>query len=620
MKIKLFVTLLILVAGIFTLSTRCRAEIYAYISNSADGSISVIDTADHKLIDTISGLGTNLEGVAISPTGNYVFVASLDDQIVLMLDTSTNSIRKEIGLPEGVSPWGVAVSPDGKFLYLTANESDDSGFLRAINTNSGAVAATIPVEKNAKGLVVLAEESTYLTYVANGNSGSVSAIEGSSTSPESPIVAGSNPAGVAVSPEGDYIYVTNRGNGEDPGSVSIIEITSNDTVGSAIDVGYEPMGIAVVPFESDSYDVYVANEGSDSISVIEIQGNPEGTSISQLIEDSRFDRPYGVSATPNGRYVYVTNKGNGTVSVIDTTEREIVQTVNVGAEPTSLGIFIGQIPPNAPSGVEAAVESNNRIQLEWSDNSSDELGFEIERKVDNDDEYEPFETTAPDAESFTDENVTETNTYYYRIRAFNGVGDSDYVTAEATIPLKAPSQLTIADRSEDSVTLKWKDRSGQESGYEIERRTIVESSASTDTDSDETEDSLSTASTSSVGSDSFTKIATVGANSTSYTDSGLESGTTYVYRVRALQDSSGETSDYSNEAEGETDDDYLCFIGTAAYGPQGSFSNGETPKNGYLTASLLICCLGFLLGKLKTRKNVPVFTSRRLRDARLRSR
>ncbi|MBW2601754.1 MAG: fibronectin type III domain-containing protein, partial [Deltaproteobacteria bacterium] len=78
---------------------------------------------------------------------------------------------------------------------------------------------------------------------------------------------------------------------------------------------------------------------------------------------------------------------------------------------------------------------------------------------------------------------------------------------------------------------------------------------------------------------SYSVIATVGANVTSYTDTGLEKNATYSYRVRAFRYSTGsgsglrafgeesnqvEYSSYSNEAEEKAFDH--CFIATAAYG------------------------------------------------------
>ncbi|MER5223901.1 serine/threonine-protein kinase [Streptomyces flaveus] len=86
----------------------------------------------------------------------------------------------------------------------------------------------------------------------------------------SSIRVGDGPVGVAVSPDGRRAYVTNNGPGPGlgPGSVSVIDTTTNHTLGNPIPVGDGPHGVAVSP---DGRRVYVANHGwgsPGSVSVI----------------------------------------------------------------------------------------------------------------------------------------------------------------------------------------------------------------------------------------------------------------------------------------------------------------------------------------------------------------
>jgi YVTN family beta-propeller protein len=89
---------------------------------------------------------------------------------------------------------------------------------------------------------------------------------------------------VAVSPDGSKVYVVNEGSG----SVSVID-TATNTV-TTIPVGQSPKGVAVTP---DGSKVYVVNEGSSSVSVIDTATNtviPTGTSLTGL------DRPVSFGA------------------------------------------------------------------------------------------------------------------------------------------------------------------------------------------------------------------------------------------------------------------------------------------------------------------------------------
>src|SRR5207247_1243344 len=87
-------------------------------------------------------------------------------------------------------------------------------------------------------------------------------------------------------------------------------------------------------------------------------------------------------------------------------------------------------------------------------------------------------------------------------------------------PLAAPSNLSATAISTSQINLAWTDNSSTEDGFKIEQST----------------DNVS-----------FTQIATVGANVTTYSNSGLNASTTYYYRVRATSTLSGDSS-YSNVA------------------------------------------------------------------------
>src|ERR1700724_3193693 len=80
-------------------------------------------------------------------------------------------------------------------------------------------------------------------YIANGGSNTVSVIDTeTNTVVGSPLSVGSQPAGVAVTPDGKYAYVTNNGSN----TVSIIDIATNTGIGS-ITLGSHPASIAVTP-------------------------------------------------------------------------------------------------------------------------------------------------------------------------------------------------------------------------------------------------------------------------------------------------------------------------------------------------------------------------------------
>ena len=73
---------------------------------STNNTISVIDTATNTVIATVN-VGTDPSGVAVTPDGKKVYVANQDSNNVSVIDTATNTVTASI--PVGNGPSGVAI-------------------------------------------------------------------------------------------------------------------------------------------------------------------------------------------------------------------------------------------------------------------------------------------------------------------------------------------------------------------------------------------------------------------------------------------------------------------------------------------------------------------------------
>jgi YVTN family beta-propeller protein len=85
---------------------------YAYITNSLGGTVSVIDTATNTVTGSAISVGNDPGGVAVSPDGTKVYVASFSN--VSVIDTATNTV---IGSPivDDGGPFGIGVSPQWRY-------------------------------------------------------------------------------------------------------------------------------------------------------------------------------------------------------------------------------------------------------------------------------------------------------------------------------------------------------------------------------------------------------------------------------------------------------------------------------------------------------------------------
>ncbi|MCE6988556.1 fibronectin type III domain-containing protein [Dyadobacter sp. CY323] len=208
-----------------------------------------------------------------------------------------------------------------------------------------------------------------------------------------------------------------------------------------------------------------------------------------------------------------------------------VKAVGAGGESgySNEGCVSRSVPkPTAPSGLSANVANARQINLSWTDNATNETGFEIERS-ENGTNFSKIGDAGENATSYQDNGVNPKTKYWYRVLAKNGGGTSDYSNvADATTPdvaPNAPQRLSAQPVSNTQIDLTWADISGNETGFELQR---------------------------SLDGNAFSKLADLPENATSYSNTGLSTLTKYWYRILA-KNAIG-SSGFSNVAEATTFD------------------------------------------------------------------
>jgi beta propeller repeat protein len=176
----------------------------------------------------------------------------------------------------------------------------------------------------------------------------------------------------------------------------------------------------------------------------------------------------------------------------------------------------------APTTLKAKAYSSHCIGLSWIDKSTNETGFYLERRIGTTGCWSAISSVPANTIGYINGNVSPGTTYNYRVQAIADDACSAYsniVSVATPVYIAPPTDLTAAVVSPTQVNLHWTDNANNEAGYKIERR-------------------KSTVTT-------WTVIKTLGANITSFNNTGLIAGTTYIYRVRAYKNTA--YSAYSNE-------------------------------------------------------------------------
>ncbi|HET9570295.1 MAG TPA: discoidin domain-containing protein [Bacteroidales bacterium] len=102
-----------------------------------------------------------------------------------------------------------------------------------------------------------------------------------------------------------------------------------------------------------------------------------------------------------------------------------------------------ELSPVAPSGLISSAESENSIYLNWTDNSSNETSFQVERSV-NQIDWEFLGTVGANQTFFSNIGLDASTTFYYRVLALNATGNSAYsnVTSSTTQNSTTPYKTT----------------------------------------------------------------------------------------------------------------------------------------------------------------------------------
>jgi thermitase len=188
----------------------------------------------------------------------------------------------------------------------------------------------------------------------------------------------------------------------------------------------------------------------------------------------------------------------------------------------NIGEFTGPplSPPSteAPSNLNATAVSSSQIDLEWTDNSIDEDGFEIHRcqsgaQCTN---FAVVATLAANAVGYSNTDLSANTLYRYEVRAYKSEGTlgssniAQATTQPTAGPPTAPTSLTATAGSGAGVGLVWNDNSTNEVGFQIER--CIGPSCT-----------------------NFAEIGQTIADATMYQDpNGTSGGRWYRYRVRAF--------------------------------------------------------------------------------------
>ncbi|HTW99790.1 MAG TPA: DUF5074 domain-containing protein [Acidimicrobiales bacterium] len=247
-------------------------------------SIAGLSPSDYNPAETLVDTGLDPEALAATPDGSEVWVADTGPQTgpsspssIDVISTSNDTVIASI--PLAGSPGNIAFSPNGDDAYVTTSTG-----VAVFDVASRSLAGEIRGLDQAEG--------------------------------------------VAVSPNGQVVYVTEAGSNE------VAEIdTATNAVTRTITVGSMPWQVVFSPSGSTAY---VADPDSNQVSVIDVSTSTVSATVSVPDDPDAL----ALSTDAAASELWVGENAGGTVAVVDTATNTVTSTIALGTayEPTGIAI------------------------------------------------------------------------------------------------------------------------------------------------------------------------------------------------------------------------------------------------------------------------------------------
>lgn len=230
---------------------------------------------DSILIDPSTSNYNDLNDIAISSTGEYLYVVNTPDKKIecYNVDKNTGDITKKSDVSVLDSIVDLAISPDGKWMY-------------AINDNRYSDSAILVLSINSETGALVNDDNIIVTGIADDLSE------------------------VIISPDGKNLYTITDDYGgrilwydidEVSGSITFRDTLSDDTSGLA--------GLNDIAISPDGKNVYTIAYSGDAITVFNRDETTGDLTLSNIIKNSvdveNLDGPDAITISPDGKSVYV---------------------------------------------------------------------------------------------------------------------------------------------------------------------------------------------------------------------------------------------------------------------------------------------------------------------------
>ena len=295
-----------------------------YVSNEKSNTVTIIDGHSLERLAEVP-VGNRPRGIALSPDGKYLYICASDDDTIQIMGTETREILGT--LPSGPDPELLDLSPDGTLMYV-ANEDDN--MVTVVDTANRTMLAEIPVGVEPEGMgvshdgnwIVNTSETTNMAHFISADTHEIT----------DNVLVDSRPRFAEWTSDDAEIWVS----AEIGGTVSVIDNATREIkhkitfeVPGLPPEALQPVGVRVA---EDRSAAFVALGPANRVAVVDAQ--------SFEVQDYLLvgQRVWQLAFSPDEKFIYSTNGNSNDISVVDVEAREVIKSVPVGQLPWGVAV------------------------------------------------------------------------------------------------------------------------------------------------------------------------------------------------------------------------------------------------------------------------------------------
>jgi len=310
------------------------------VANKSEATVSLVDTETSEIRAALPS-GAAPHEVDVSPDGRLALVGNYGTRekpgsSLTLIDIEASEVVRTIELEGYSRPHGI-VFLDNRHAVVTVEENRA---VVKIDVETGDVVQNIGTDAEISHMLAVSKKRG-LAFVANIGSGSVTIMDLALGSKLTSVPTGEGAEGIAVTPDGRQVWVTNRA--ED--TITIINPASQ-MAEAKIEAGSFPIRAEAT---ADGRFVLVTNANGNDLSVYSTDDFSEVRrvafdAVSKDVEGRLFSDRFGTSSVPIGieiveeeKRAYVAHANADGISIVDLDQWKVIGTLSAGREPDGMG-------------------------------------------------------------------------------------------------------------------------------------------------------------------------------------------------------------------------------------------------------------------------------------------